>query len=149
MINCSSCENYSITSVPHPSTILRGRCLSCVTEVCGWSTVRALILHLFKFCSKTSIDLFLKKCFSEVRDFQKYFFLSKIFFCCIFHLNFKIWTTLFCYFSQLNYNHEYIHNTHPPTRPPTRPARPPVRPSVRPYIHTQASPKVHFLKIFW
>ena len=31
VINSSSCRNYSTSSVPHPSTILRGRCLTSVT----------------------------------------------------------------------------------------------------------------------
>ena len=32
VINSSLCRNYSTNSVPHPSTILRGRCLTSVLE---------------------------------------------------------------------------------------------------------------------
>ena len=39
MINSSSCRNYSTSSVPHPSTILRGQCLTSVTEVLHEITV--------------------------------------------------------------------------------------------------------------
>ena len=36
-INSSSCGIYSSNLVPHTSTILRGQCLTSVTDVCGWS----------------------------------------------------------------------------------------------------------------
>ena len=34
--DCSSCENYSTILVPHPITMLKGRCLTSVTEVVQW-----------------------------------------------------------------------------------------------------------------
>ena len=61
MMDSSSCGNYSTTLVPHPNIILRGQCLTYMTEVCGsyrQSSMRYSVPEI-KICNEKKFILFL------------------------------------------------------------------------------------------